>query len=694
MDRVAVYPGAIPLETDILRTNRFAMIGLAKVCAALFGTSTIANGLACTPNSPADLTVKIAPGELYSLQTLDGTAFSSLAADTAHSIVKQGISLDTTTLSCPAPATSGYSVNYLVQATYQDVDSDATVLPFYNAANPTQAYSGPNNSGASSYTTRKGSVVISAKAGVAAATGSQTTPAADTGYTGLYVVTVAYGQTAITAANISIVAGAPFVPNLGIIAGGLQGNACNVATAGGTADAITAAYTPGISALSNGMTLYVRAAYANTTATPTFTPASSSIAAKTIVKGAGVALAAGDIAGAGHWIELQYDSTLDRWVLLNPATGFGVTPPQFDNSTKNATTAFVQRALGNFSAYTMITAAATTLTAAQAGGCFLVNAASAVVTLPNAAQSNLSYTLYAGTTFTLTAQSGSIIGPNSSSTSISVPDHGSIEVISDGGNWEIIGGSAVAPRTVATPAQFDSTNLIATTNFVQRALGNVQGAVGISANTQLTAANAGQLIIVSGNTSTITITLPSVSTISVGASFTFQFLTAYDCIISTGSSMALYGTGITSGTAITIPAYGNAVVTYDGLNFAVRTDSLIGTQATTDNSNRVASTAFVKNNFLASTASPGYQRLASGVIIQWGKSYAPDDSYTAITFPTTFPNGCWVVTATPETTGAVSGGNAIGAFVGSISSSGCSIGQSLYAAAPATGYTYWIAIGN
>ncbi|QWF72328.1 hypothetical protein KEF85_07745 [Methylomonas paludis] len=29
----------------------------------------------------------------------------------------------------------------------------------------------------------------------------------------------------------------------------------------------------------------------------------------------------GDIAGAGHWLELQYDSVNDNWVLLNPATG-------------------------------------------------------------------------------------------------------------------------------------------------------------------------------------------------------------------------------------------------------------------------------------------------------------------------------------------------------------------------------------
>jgi hypothetical protein len=93
------------------------------------------------------------------------------------------------------------------------------------------------------------------------------------------------------------------------------------ASAGGTADAITATFTPGVSTLTNGMALFVRAAAANATTTPTFTPASGTIAAKAIVKGAGAALAAGDIAGAGHWIELQYDLTLDKWVLMNPATG-------------------------------------------------------------------------------------------------------------------------------------------------------------------------------------------------------------------------------------------------------------------------------------------------------------------------------------------------------------------------------------
>lgn len=101
----------------------------------------------------------------------------------------------------------------------------------------------------------------------------------------------------------------------------VQQNAAIASAAGGTADAITGSYTPGITALTNGMTLYVRPTTANATTTPTFTPNSGTIAAKQIVKGNGLALAGGDIAGAGHWIGLQYDATLDKWVLLNPANG-------------------------------------------------------------------------------------------------------------------------------------------------------------------------------------------------------------------------------------------------------------------------------------------------------------------------------------------------------------------------------------
>lgn len=86
----------------------------------------------------------------------------------------------------------------------------------------------------------------------------------------------------------------------------------------GTVDAMVASITlPTLDASFAGVPGFVRAIGANTSTTPTYS-------GKTIVKGAGAALVAGDIAGAGHWIELQYDQTLDKWVLQNPATGVSV----------------------------------------------------------------------------------------------------------------------------------------------------------------------------------------------------------------------------------------------------------------------------------------------------------------------------------------------------------------------------------
>ena len=103
-------------------------------------------------------------------------------------------------------------------------------------------------------------------------------------------------------------------------AAALFGETVAMAT-GGTADAITATFAPVPRYASNGVPLSVRATAANATTTPTFTPNSGVIAAATIVKGNNLPLAVGDIAGAGHWLELAWDSTLSKWVLLNPATG-------------------------------------------------------------------------------------------------------------------------------------------------------------------------------------------------------------------------------------------------------------------------------------------------------------------------------------------------------------------------------------
>lgn len=92
------------------------------------------------------------------------------------------------------------------------------------------------------------------------------------------------------------------------------------ATAGGTADAITASFTPAITSLTDKLRVSVSASGANTSSTPTFTPNSGVVTAKRIVKGANTALVVGDIAGSDAVMDLQYDASLDRWILLNPAT--------------------------------------------------------------------------------------------------------------------------------------------------------------------------------------------------------------------------------------------------------------------------------------------------------------------------------------------------------------------------------------
>ncbi|MRW88879.1 hypothetical protein GJ699_02655 [Duganella sp. FT80W] len=211
MDRTIVYPLEETTETDLLNTNKFAMIALAKLAVAILGTGPHLHGLACTPG--AGLTVSVAAGQILKTGAIDATAYSSLGAD-SHTILKQGLVLDATALSCPAPTTAGKSINYLVQIGYADTDTGGTVLPFYNASNPAIPFTGPGGSGAAVSTVRAAQCLVQVKAGAAANTGSQTTPAADSGFVAAYVVQVDYGMAAIPQANITVASGAPFLAGL------------------------------------------------------------------------------------------------------------------------------------------------------------------------------------------------------------------------------------------------------------------------------------------------------------------------------------------------------------------------------------------------------------------------------------------------------------------------------------------------
>ncbi len=210
MDRTILYPGAIPLAEDGLSIQRNAMLAIGYLAQATLGTGAVADGLACGPTSPASMTLEVGPGSLTALSVVDGSAFSTLPAS-LNPVVKMGITGGYTSLTFSAPPVAGQSVDYLIQAAFEELDGVPLVLPYYNAANSAQPYSGPGGGGASQATVRSQQVVLQLKAGIPAVSGTQVAPVADAGWSPLYVVSIPAGTTQLTGANVSVAPGAPFL---------------------------------------------------------------------------------------------------------------------------------------------------------------------------------------------------------------------------------------------------------------------------------------------------------------------------------------------------------------------------------------------------------------------------------------------------------------------------------------------------
>jgi hypothetical protein len=212
VDRQIVYPGAIPLDTDLLSTERNIMVAIGYLAQAVLGTNSVVDGLACLPTQPASLTISVGPGSVTQYGAVDSLPFGSLPAAPTQPLLRMGINLGSTSFQLTAPTGAGEAVNYLIEASLLESDATPVALPYYNASNPSQPYSGPGGDGAQQNTQRLQQVQLQLKVGAPAAAGSQPTPAVDAGWAGLYVITVASGQTAITAASIMQVPSAPFLP--------------------------------------------------------------------------------------------------------------------------------------------------------------------------------------------------------------------------------------------------------------------------------------------------------------------------------------------------------------------------------------------------------------------------------------------------------------------------------------------------
>jgi len=186
------------------------------------------------------------------------------------------------------------------------------------------------------------------------------------------------------------------------------------------------------------------------------------------------------------------------------------------------------------------------------------------------------------------------------------------------GAWYVGGGNMYA--SVAVP-QFDRSQRLASTKFVRSALGSFSGASAPSGATTLTASDTGS-IFTFGGAGSYTVTLPATSSVVNGASMLLQNVASSPVTISRQSTDNLV-LGVSQSESVLLGQGEFVVATASGVNWVL------------------TGSATLKNtrSFSALLGDSGYQRLPSGLIIQWGSASIAGTAVSAvITLPIAFPN--------------------------------------------------------
>lgn len=328
----------------------------------------------------------------------------------------------------------------------------------------------------------------------------------------------------------------------------------------------------------------------------------------------------------------------DYTQLLQALRSAGVfqTAAQFDASTKVATMAAVQRALGSYNGYVTI-GGSRGLVVNDIGKILYLFAGT--LTLP----SPESLGIPVGAAFDVFGYTG-----NSASTKI-IPAAGVVinqgEPISQlvilkgqaarlfaatSSGWQVTLSTANLSQNAelanyfankaVTPPQFDNSDRIATMAALQRGLGNLRGVRVITESTTLNANDVGMLLEIGGS-SALTVALPSPLGIS-GSTVNLQLGTSSKVTLSTPAGLIFI-----NGTYAAIYPIQGA-----GTSLALVSDGSNWTQ--------------YGNTGSSSLTPNGYQTSAGGVLEQWGVVTlgAPGTS-TVWTFPTPFPSvapyGVW-----------------------------------------------------
>ncbi|MDF2792323.1 MAG: hypothetical protein K0S85_76 [Pseudomonas orientalis] len=313
------------------------------------------------------------------------------------------------------------------------------------------------------------------------------------------------------------------------------------------------------------------------------------------------------------------------------------TQPIFDNSKSVATTEFVMRAAGNYRGFTSLTTA-TTLTA-SAVGTLVSTIGTFTITLPAAGAlpsgGSIHFRNIGGGVVTVVCVGADLInaGNFNQPNSIALQPGATLVLTSNGvAAWWAEGTAQVQFSKIFgdTPAQFDSSKLLATAEFVKRMGVEWSGFTSVSASTVLGNTSAGGIVSASSSTA-INVTLPPTGPVGAGAMV---------MVLCGGTGavtlLASNGEQITnsSGSAIT-------VVVPQG-------DSAILTRLTGE-WRLVGGTVALKYSasFSCGLGGSGYQKLPSGLIIQWGTMSATCSTTvtsTGVSYPIAFPNAVCLVT--------------------------------------------------
>nr|WP_317246671.1 MULTISPECIES: phage tail protein [Pseudomonas] len=319
-------------------------------------------------------------------------------------------------------------------------------------------------------------------------------------------------------------------------------------------------------------------------------------------------------------------------------TPIAPTADQFDATTKLATTEFVQRALGSFrfSVYNISASRALTLT--DVGATLATNTPSNItLTLPNVSEVPGGGALHiynqgqGVTTLVPAANGGSLRAGNVPVGAMELLPGDSVTLVRVPGDgvWYALHGSAANRYSGAmkaavwdTAEQFDVSKKLATTEFVQRAIGGYQNVYTYTTPGQVIPASRANSAF-NMNSGASSVTLPLLSSVPIGSRFYFR-TSGTLTINRQGTDVIYVSTSKPTETSFTLGLNSNITfISFGGAWFIEGNGSL----------------AHDTDLFGYLKGSNGYQVLPSGIIIQWCNGMIAANQGTArITLQKAFPN--------------------------------------------------------